>query len=178
MSAQKIKYGRKLKLMGWPFIFRFPGAEITIGSNCTIGSNFWSNLLGLYQRTIIVARGTGKIHIGDRVGMSGATVYALQEVCIGDDTLIGANAKIVDNDFHPVDPQARLQDDRAAIGCKSVHIGKNVFIGMNAIILKGTEIGDGSVVGAGAVVTKDIPDNSLALGVPAKVVREIENDVE
>ena len=53
-----------------------------------------------------------------------------------------------------------------------------MWIGGNVTILPGITIGNNVVIGAGAVVTKDIPDNSLALGVPAKVVREIEDDTE
>lgn len=60
----------------------------------------------------------------------------------------------------------------------SIHIGDDVWIGGNVTILPGVNIGNNVVIGAGAVVTKDIPDNSLAIGVPAKVVREIENDIE
>ena len=55
-----------------------------------------------------------------------------------------------------------------------IHIGKNVWIGSNATILQGVTIGDGSVIGAGSVVTKSIPENSVAVGVPAKVIRKVE----
>jgi maltose O-acetyltransferase len=53
-----------------------------------------------------------------------------------------------------------------------------VWIGANVTILPGVTIGNNVVIGAGAVVTKDIPDNSLAVGVPARVIKEIENDIE
>ncbi|MDO5832246.1 MAG: DapH/DapD/GlmU-related protein [Methanobrevibacter sp.] len=53
-----------------------------------------------------------------------------------------------------------------------------MWLGANVTILPGVTIGNNVVVGAGAVVTKDIPDNSLALGVPAKVIRKIENDID
>lgn len=52
------------------------------------------------------------------------------------------------------------------------------MIGANVTILPGVTIGNNVVIGAGAVVTKDIPDNSLAVGVPARVIKEIENDIE
>ena len=55
-----IQLGKGIKLIGWPFIFRFPGSEIKIGNGCIIRSNFWSNLIGLYQRTIIIAKKGGK----------------------------------------------------------------------------------------------------------------------
>ena len=59
-----------------------------------------------------------------------------------------------------------------------IRIGNDVWLGANVTILPGVTIGDNVIVGAGAVVTKDIPDNSLAVGVPARVVKEIENDLD
>ena len=55
-----------------------------------------------------------------------------------------------------------------------INVGNNVFIGNNAIILPGVTIGDNVIIGAGAVVAKDIPSNSVAAGVPAKVIRSLE----
>ena len=55
-----------------------------------------------------------------------------------------------------------------------VIIGKNVWIGSNATILPGVTIGDNAVIGAGAVVAKDIPENAIAVGVPAKVIKYIQ----
>lgn len=61
-------------------------------------------------------------------------------------------------------------------GNKSVVIGDDVWIGQNAIILPGIHVGKGAVIGAGAIVTKDIPDYSIAVGVPAKVIKKRFND--
>ena len=55
-----------------------------------------------------------------------------------------------------------------------INVGNNVFIGNNAIILPGVTIGDNVVIGAGAIVTRDIPSNSVAAGVPAKVIKTLE----
>jgi acetyltransferase-like isoleucine patch superfamily enzyme len=55
-----------------------------------------------------------------------------------------------------------------------IHIGKNVWIGANATVLAGVTIGDGAVVAAGAVVTKDVEPNTIVGGVPAKVIKKIE----
>lgn len=147
LKANGVKYGKGLRLHGVPFVFRFSGANITLGENVAINSNFISNLLGLYQRTIVVAKKHGKIQIGDRVGISGATIYARDSIEIGDDTRIGANVKIVDTDFHPVDPAERLKGNNDAAKSWPIKIGKNVFIGMNSLILKGSTIGDHCVVG-------------------------------
>jgi len=107
LRINKIEFGNNLKLIGYPFLFRFSGAKIIIGNNASINSSFLSNLLGLYQRTIIVARNKAIISIGDNVGISGATIYAIDNIEIGNDCLIGANTKIVDNDFHSLNPEER-----------------------------------------------------------------------
>jgi acetyltransferase-like isoleucine patch superfamily enzyme len=172
LKINKVTYGKKLHLGGWPVIFRFPSAQITIGDRCTINSNFLSNLLGLYQRTIIVARGEGQIRIGNHVGISGSTIYARQQIEIGDDTVIGANCKIMDNDFHPLDAEDRRNDRYDLLTCKPVIIGNDVFVGCNCIILKGTSLGDRCVVGAGSVVHGTFPPDSVIAGNPARVIRD------
>ena len=175
MKATRVKYGKKLLLKGTPVIFNKKGATLCIGDNCVIKSSFLSNLVGLYSRTIIVTRTPeAKIIIGDNVGISGAVIYARTSICIGDGTNIGGNVKILDNDFHPIEVQARLIDDKSKIGTRPIEIGKNCFIGCNALILKGTRLGDGCVVGAGAVVCGEFPPNSVIAGNPAKVIKTIE----
>ena len=167
-----------MKLRGWPFIYKSRGAKMEIGEHVTCNSNFFSNLVGLHQRTIIVAKKQGHIKIGNRVGISGATIYGWKSIEIGDDTRIGANCKIVDTDFHPVDPVQRLNGINEAAGCKPVKIGKNCFIGMNSLILKGTVLGDNCVVGAGSVVCGQFEAGSILAGNPARVIRKIEIDQE
>jgi acetyltransferase-like isoleucine patch superfamily enzyme len=164
------KYGKGLRLIGWPFIFRYSQASITIGQRVTINSGFFSNLIGLYQRTIIVARGKGEIQIGNGVGISGATIYARDKIVIGENSLVGANTKIFDNDFHPLDIQARNQNDFSKLLVKPVIIGSNVFIGCNCIIVKGTKIGDNCIVGAGSVVHGTFPSNCTLAGNPATII--------
>ncbi len=145
---------------------------IKMGDNVAINSSLLSNLIGLYQRTIIVARTSeAQILIGDDVGISGATIYARERIEIGSHTRIGANVKIIDNDFHPVDPALRLQASNQNMGVRPVHIGANVFIGTNSIILKGTTIGDNTTIGAGSVVHGEIPANCVAAGNPARVIK-------
>ena len=147
---------------------------MNIGENVTIKSSFLSNLIGLYSRTIIVARTKdSKITIGKNVGISGATIYARNSIEIGDNTLIGGNAKILDNDFHPIEIEARNNDIKEKILSRPIKIGKNCFIGCNSIILKGTELGDGCVVGAGAVVSGKFEANSVIAGNPGKIVKKL-----
>lgn len=174
MKWNRTDYGKNLKLKGLPFIYRASGSSLIIGDHCTIKSSFLSNLVGLYSRTIVVTRVPGAIiRIGNRVGISGATIYAREGITIGDDTNIGGNVKILDNDFHPIDPEARKKDMKEQIGTKPVSIGRNCFIGCNALILKGTVLGDNCVVGAGAVVSGKFEDNCVIAGNPAKVIRRL-----
>lgn len=181
MRLTKVRYGKGLILKGVPVIFNQEGAELSIGDNCVIKSSFLSNLVGLYSRTIIVTRRPGAfIHIGSNVGISGATIYAREGITIGDNTAIGGNVKILDNDFHPIEVEERnklLNDlhggDSNLVPSREIKIGKNCFIGCNTIILKGTVLGNGCVVGAGAVVTGKYEDNVVIAGNPAKVIRRL-----
>ena len=176
MKATGTEYGKNLLLKGVPVIFNKKGATLKIGDNCVIKSSFLSNLVGLYSRTIIVTRTPeAKIEIGDNVGMSGVTIYARKGITIGDNTMIGGNAKILDNDFHPIEAEARIKDDKSKIKAKEVVIGKNCFIGCNSLILKGTVLGDNCVVGAGAVVCGKFEDNCVIAGNPAKVIKRLDD---
>lgn len=181
MKMTKVEYGKNLLLKGVPVIYNKSGAKLKIGENVTIKSSFLSNLVGLYSRTIIVTRAFGaQIEIRDNVGISGATIYARKGIFIGENTCIGGNCKILDNDFHPVEAEIRnslLQDvnggDSNLVPSKEIRIGKNCFIGCNSIILKGTILGDGCVVGAGAVVCGKFEDNCVIAGNPGKVIRKL-----
>ena len=168
-----VKLGKNVKLIGWPCIFRFPNASIEIGDGCIVRSNFWSNLLGLYQRTIIIAKHKGQIKIGKNVGISGSTVYAWDRIEIGDNTRIGANVKIMDTDLHSLDVNDRDADIFDSVKTAPVIIGKSCFIGCNSLILKGVTIGEGAVIGAGSVVTRDVPPFTVAAGNPARVVKKL-----
>ena len=86
---------------------------------------------------------------------------------IKDGALIGHNVTIatLNHDFNP--------QKRANLKPNSVKIGKNVWVGSDSTILPGVEIGDGAIIGAGSVVTKNIPPNTIAVGNPAKVIKEI-----
>lgn len=172
MRLQKVKFS-KITFKGTPFIFN--QGEMELGKGVFIRSSFLSNLIGLNHRAIIISRySDSKVLIGDNVGISGAVIYARKEITIGDNTQIGANVKIFDNDFHPLEVEARNRHETDKIRSKPVHIGKNCFIGCNAIILKGTKLGDGCVVGAGAVVCGEFPNNAMIAGNPAKLIRIIE----
>ena len=83
--------------------------------------------------------------------------------------MIGTNVTLT-TATHPVSPALR---ERGIQYNKEIRIGKNVWIGAGVTVLPGVTIGDNSVIGAGAVVTRDIPANVVAVGVPCRVMRAI-----
>lgn len=98
------------------------------------------------------------------------SIIAMDSVGIGRDCRIGDMTLIIDCDFHEVDPDSR---DKSAGACAPVTIGDNVWLGSRVIVLKGVTIGNNSVIAAGSIVTKPLPANSLAAGVPARVIRDL-----
>lgn len=97
------------------------------------------------------------------------TALDVAAIVIGEDCQIGPSVQLL-TPTHPVEPQPRRDKLEAA---QPITIGDNVWIGGGAIVLAGVTIGDNSVIGAGAVVTKDVPANVVAVGNPARPVRDI-----
>ncbi|MFT8916329.1 MAG: sugar O-acetyltransferase [Oenococcus sp.] len=111
------------------------------------------------------------IHIGDNFfGNNNLTLADAAQVSIGDNVLIGPYTGIYTGG-HSIDPELRTK--AGAEYAFPVTIGDNVWIGANVTITPGTKIGKNSVIGAGSVVTKDVPENVVAYGNPAKVARQI-----
>ena len=109
------------------------------------------------------------IFIGKNVFINhGCSFLDLGGITIEDDVMIGPQVNII-TENHPVDPKSRK-----SLELKSVTIKRNAWIGANATILPGVIIGENSIVAAGAVVTKDVPDNTIVGGVPAKLIKKIE----
>lgn len=99
----------------------------------------------------------------------GCVILDCAEVVIGANSLLGPNIGIYPVN-HAIDAMERING-----GCigKPIHIGKNVWLGGDVKILAGVTIGDNTIIGTGSVVTKDIPDNVIAVGNPCKVLRQI-----
>lgn len=111
------------------------------------------------------------LHIGKQVFInSGCRFQDQGGIYIGDDALIGHNVVMATLN-HSEDPETRANLHPAPI-----HIGRKVWIGASATILPGVIIGDGAIVGAGAVVTRDVPENTIVVGVPAKILRSVKKD--
>jgi acetyltransferase-like isoleucine patch superfamily enzyme len=112
------------------------------------------------------------IRVGHKVFINQCcTLYDMGGVDIGDHVMIGPNVNIITTG-HPVEPSQR----RAYVEGKPIVIANNVWIATGATILGGVTVGENSVVAAGAIVTKDVPPNSFVAGVPAKIIRSLEEE--
>lgn len=108
------------------------------------------------------------INLGKNVFINfDCTFLALGGITIEDDVLIGPKVSLI-TENHPLDPQQR----KGLVG-KPILIKKNAWIGANATILPGVTIGENAVIAAGAVVAKDVPDNTVAGGIPARIIKSI-----
>ncbi|MBQ9254165.1 MAG: galactoside O-acetyltransferase [Bacteroidales bacterium] len=97
--------------------------------------------------------------------MNNCLMMSAGGITIEDNVLVVANCQIISNNHDLAEHQI--------ITCKPVHLKKNCWVGAGASILPGVTIGENSVIGAGSVVTKDVPDNCIAVGSPAKVIKHI-----
>ncbi|WP_286184237.1 sugar O-acetyltransferase [Clostridium sp. CCUG 7971] len=113
------------------------------------------------------------MHIGENFYSNhNLMVLDCNTIKIGDNVMIGPNVKIFAAG-HPVDAEFRISGLEFA---QAISIGDNVWIGGGSIINPGANIGDNVVVASGSVITKDIPENVIVGGNPAKIIREITED--
>lgn len=163
-----VKMGKNITFYGKPIVRRYPNSTIRLGDDCKFNSARNSVSIGLLQPCAFVTlTENAKIIFGKNSGASGLRIQARSTITIGDNVLIGAGCTILDNDSHHADPHKREQN---VIPSRPIHIEDNVFIGLQCLILKGVTIGKNSVIGANSVVFNDIPENSIALGNPCKVI--------
>lgn len=146
------------------------GRGLTTGYNCRI------------ELFDVTSSGKNLLIIGDNCKMGDYThIAAGESIVIGENCLFASKIYISDishGDYtdskdasHPNTPP-----DKRPLVTRPVSIGDNVWIGDNVCVLPGVKIGSGCVIGANAVVNKDIPDNSIAVGIPAKVVKYFDNE--
>lgn len=128
-----------------------------IGEGAAIRPPFYCD----YGQYITIGRGTF-INFG-------ASLLDVAPITIGEDCQLAPFVQLL-TATHPLDPEVRRQKWESA---KPITLADNVWLGGGAIVLPGVSIGENTVVGAGAVVTKDLPANVLALGNPARVVRDL-----
>ena len=160
-----INLGKNTKFQGFSHFKRLQNGKISIGSGCYFLSKKTSNKAGLYCPCMLYTTKGAVIKIGDNCGFSGTRIWASTSVVLGNNVRCGANTLIMDTDAHT--------DDYRAGKDAPIIIEDNVWLGMNVTVLKGVCIGENSLNGAGSIVTRDIPANVVAAGIPCRVVKSI-----
>lgn len=162
-------YGKQRANAGWRLRGITTGIQPTIlgsprvdATDMVVGDHFkiWSG----HRRTLI--SGWGRIRIGDRVFVnSGVVLFSAKAITIGDDVAIANEAYLMDTDSHGVEGRPVKE--------APIVIGDGTWIGARAIVLPGVQIGRRCLVAAGAVVSRDVPDDTLVAGNPAREVRTL-----
>jgi acetyltransferase-like isoleucine patch superfamily enzyme len=158
IRLRKCEVGRRTRVRGRPRVIK--DGSITIGDHVRLVSD----LVPIELHTV----GGGSIEIGDWTFVNyGSIVTAYARVEIGRNCLLGHYVAIIDNDEHDM-----LDRSRPGLS-RPVRVADGAWLCDRVIVLPGVTIGEGAVVGAGAVVTKDIPPWSVAVGNPARVIKQI-----
>ena len=163
-NGKKISIGNSSTIHDGCYINALCLGGVKIGHNFTIGRDSIIECSGM-----ISDLGESLI-IGDNVGISPRAFIAVRgTVKIGDDTIIGPNVTIIPENhcFSKISEPIRLQGTSR----KGITIGNNVWIGSNVTILDGVTIGQGAIIAAGAVVNRDVEDNEIVGGIPAKKIK-------
>ncbi len=160
----KLRYRGRLQTDGLCFIC--PGVRLEIGRHARLAVGRWA-WIG-HGSKIRVHEGEVSIGAKTVLGQE-CTISAFQHISIGRECIIADRVMLIDFDHGvvEVDRPIRLQ----GIYKRDVHVGHNAWIGYGACVLRGVTVGDNTIVGTNAVVTKDVPQNAVVAGVPARIIR-------
>jgi acetyltransferase-like isoleucine patch superfamily enzyme len=136
------------------------GSEMVLGERVLVRSKYCSNVLTCFENA--------RIEVGDDSVLNGTVITAKNLVKLGKKVLLPWRGTILDSDMHDITNERKES-------IRTVEIGDYVWVGTGATILSGAKIGSHCIIAAGSVVNSDIPDHSLAGGVPAKVIKRIED---
>lgn len=148
--------------------------HIEIGDNFTAGKGTTLQAWDCYENQ----KFNPQIIIGNNVMLTDyVQISAINKVVLGDNLLVGQGVYISDNAHGNADKTAiDIPPIKRPLTSKGpVIIGKNVWIGRGAVILSGVTVGDNAIIGANSVITKDVPANSVVGGVPAKIIRYLDD---
>jgi acetyltransferase-like isoleucine patch superfamily enzyme len=160
----KLRYRRRLVTDGLCFVG--PGVQLEIARNARLVLGRWSWV----GHGCKIRIHEGEVRIGAKTVLGQeCTISAYQRVAVGHECVIADRVMLIDFDHGVVEVERpiRLQ----GIYKRDVQVGNNCWIGYGACILRGVTIGDNAIIGTSAVVTKSLPDNAVAAGVPARVIR-------
>jgi acetyltransferase-like isoleucine patch superfamily enzyme len=160
----KLRWGKRLELDGFAFVC--PGVKLEIGKGAVLRLGRWSWL----GHGCKVRVHEGEVQIGAKtvIGQE-CTISAYQHVSIGRECIVADRVMLIDFDHGVVEVERpiRLQ----GIYKRDVRVGHNVWIGYGACLLRGVTVGNNTIIGTSSVVTKDLPENAVAAGMPARVLR-------
>lgn len=165
-----VSCGRDLFSLGLPLVRRARSGRIQLGMCVRMHNLQRGNPIGLNHCCIMVAGPGAVISVAGHVGLSGVVLNAKTRIEIGQYCLLGANVRIFDHDFHPLNWEERRADPKSPGQTEPVVVCDDVFVGTGAMILKGVIVGKGAVIGAGAVITKPVPPFTIWAGNPARQV--------
>jgi acetyltransferase-like isoleucine patch superfamily enzyme len=160
----KLRHRKHLRTDGICFIC--PGVKLEIGPHAVLEIGRWA-WIG-HGTKIRVHEGEASIGAKTVMGQE-CTVSAYQHVSIGRECIIADRVMLIDFDHGVVEVDRPIREQ--GIYKRDVRVGHNVWIGYGACVLRGVSIGDNSVVGTSSVVTKDVPQNTIVAGVPARTIR-------
>jgi acetyltransferase-like isoleucine patch superfamily enzyme len=160
----KLRWRGRLRTDGLCFVG--PGVKLEIGRGAVLELGRWS-WLG-HGTKIRVHEGEVSIGAKTVLGQE-CTISAFQHVSIGRECIVADRVMLIDFDHGVVETErpVRLQ----GIYKRDVRVGHNCWIGYAACILRGASVGDNAIVGTSTVITKDVPDNAVVAGAPARVLR-------
>jgi acetyltransferase-like isoleucine patch superfamily enzyme len=160
----KLRYGKRLRTEGICFVC--PGVKLEIGRGATLSIGRWA-WLG-HGCKIRVHEGEASIGAKTVIGQE-CTISAYQHVSIGRECIIADRVMLIDFDHGVTEVERPIREQ--GIYKRDVRVGHNVWIGYGACILRGVTIGDNSVIGTSSVVTRDVPENAVVAGAPARMLR-------
>ncbi|MGI8801096.1 MAG: acyltransferase [Solirubrobacteraceae bacterium] len=164
LAWTKLRLGDRLELDGIAFICSGVRFEVAPGAKLVLGRWSW---LG-NDCKIRVHDGVAEIGAKSVLGQE-CTITCFRRIKIGRDCIIADKVMMLDFDHGVVDVDRPIREQ--GIYKRQVEVGHNCWIGYGACILRGVKVGENCVIGTNSIVTRDVPDNAVVGGVPAKVLR-------
>ncbi len=174
-----VELGPGVRAHGPVGLLRWPGSSIRLGRDVQLISSWRRATAAALSHPVRLRTFCpgAVIELGEGCQLSGTSITCRStSIRLGRHVLAAPDVVIVDSDFHAPWPVATRATEPGFENDRPVVIGDGAWIGMRSTILKGVTIGPGAVIGAGSVVTRDIPANAVACGVPARVVKICRED--
>ena len=165
LNMKRVVYGKQIT--GNRLVLKNTG-RICLGNKVSLNSYPDGDI---YRTGLLTHCKDSTISIGDNCILNGTMIHCRTNISIGSFCMFGPGTHIIDNDSHRI--SIKQNERRQPPYSAPIIIEDNVWVGMNSIILKGVKISNNSIVAAHSVVTKDIPENVLVAGNPAKIVKNL-----